>query len=346
MRNAVELLAATEAAADEKAGERRTLSRVILGRQLSHLTRLVDDLLDLSRVASSRVTLRKEAVSLSDVIEAALEVTRPALDARRHTLSVRLPDQEVLVQGDPVRLAQVLSNLVSNAAKYSPPDGRVELAVGADEAEAVVRVSDDGIGLAREDLERVFGLFEQGTVRPDGDEGLGVGLALSRRLAQLHGGSLTASSDGPGLGSTFVLRLPRASAPLRSPALPEEVRATVTPRRVLLVDDNADGVRSLAEILSLGGHDVHVASDGPSGLEAARQLLPDAVVLDLGLPGFDGYELARRLRSEADLEGTLLIALSGWAGREERARAAAAGSRPPSRQARAIEPNRRASRRG
>ena len=196
MRSAVELLTATEAAPDERAGERRTLSRAILGRQLSHLTRLVDDLLDLSRVASSRVALRQEGVSLPDVIQAALEVTRPTLEARRHTLSVRFPDQEVLVEGDPVRLAQILSNLVSNAAKYSPPDGRVELAVAADESEAVVRVTDDGIGLAREDLERVFGLFEQGAARPDGDEGLGVGLALSRHLAQLHGGRLTASRPG------------------------------------------------------------------------------------------------------------------------------------------------------
>ncbi len=325
MRSAVELLTATEAAPDEKAGERRTLSRAILGRQLSHLTRLVDDLLDLSRVASRRVALRKEAVSIPDVIEAALEVTRPTLEARRHTLSLRLPDQEVLVEGDPVRLAQILSNLLSNAAKYSPPDGRVELTVAADEAEAVVRVTDDGIGLAREDLERVFGLFEQGAARPDGDEGLGVGLALSRRLAHLHGGSLTASSPGPGGGSTFVLRLPRACAPPRPSAPPEEVPAAVAPRRVLLVDDNADGVRSLAEVLSLGGHDVHIATDGPSGLEAACRLLPDAVVLDLGLPGFDGYELARRLRSEAALEGTLLIALSGWAGRQEKSRSADAG---------------------
>ena len=222
MRNAVELLAATEAAARREGRRARALSRAILGRQLSHLTRLVDDLLDLSRVASSRVTLRKEAVSLSDVIEAALEATRPALDARRHALSVRLPDQEVLVRGTPS--ASRRSSRTSSRTRRSTPrrmDGS-ELAVGADEAEAVVRVSDDGIGLAREDLERVFGLFEQGTVRPDGDEGLGVGLALSRRLAQLHGGSLTASSAGPGLGSTFMLRLPRATAPLRSPALPEE----------------------------------------------------------------------------------------------------------------------------
>ena len=186
-------------------------------------------------------------------------------------------------------------------------------------------MTDDGIGLAREDLERVFGLFEQGAVRPDGDEGLGVGLALSRRLAQLHGGSLTASSPGPGKGSTFTLRLPRATAPQRPPAPPEEVPPAVAPRRVLLVEDNVDGARSLAEVLSLAGHDVHVAADGPSGLDAARRLLPDAVVLDLGLPGFDGYEVARRLRSDPALDGTLLVALSGWAGREERARAVDAG---------------------
>lgn len=325
MRNAVELLTAAEAAPDEKTPGRRTLSRAILARQLSHLTRLVDDLLDLSRVTSSRVVLHKEAVALAEVVEAALETTRPALDARRHALSVRLPSESVLVEGDSVRLAQVLSNLLSNAAKYAPPGGKIELVVAADEAEAVVRVTDDGIGLAPEDLERVFGLFEQGAVRPDGDEGLGVGLALSRRLAQLHGGSLTASSPGPGGGSTFTLRLPRATTPHRRPETPEEPAPAPAPRRVLLVEDNADGARSLAEVLSLSGNDVHVAVDGPSGLDAARRLLPDAVVLDLGLPGFDGYELARRLRSDASLAGTLLVALSGWAGPEERARAAAAG---------------------
>lgn len=325
MRNAVELLAATEAAPDDKAPGRRSLSQAILARQLSHLTRLVDDLLDLARIASSRIVLRKEAVALADVVEAALEATRPALDARRHTLGVRLPAESVLVEGDPVRLAQVLSNLLSNAAKYAPPDGQIELAVAADEAEAVVQVTDDGIGLAPEDLERVFGLFEQGAVRPDGDEGLGVGLALSRRLAHLHGGSLTATSPGPGAGSTFTLRLPRAVAPHRPTPAPELSLPAAAPRRVLIVEDNADGARSLAEVLSLSGHEVHVASDGLSGVDAALRLLPDAVVLDLGLPGIDGYEVARRLRSDPALAGTLLVALSGWAGREERARAIDAG---------------------
>lgn len=325
MRSAVDLLGASEEASDGKTGPRRALSRAILGRQLSHLARLVDDLLDLSRVASSRLVLHKEAVSLPEVIEAALESTRPALDGRGHTLSVELPAERVLVEGDPVRLSQVLSNLLSNAAKYSPPGGRIELSVAADAQEAVVKVGDDGIGLAREDLDRVFGLFERGAPVSDGDEGLGVGLALSRRLAQLHGGSLTASSPGPGRGSTFTLRLPRATAPEREPSPPDAAPAAVAPRRVLLVDDNVDGVRSLAEVLSLEGHDVHVASDGPSGLEAALRLLPDAVVLDLGLPGFDGWELARRLRAAASLEGTLLVALSGWAGPQERARSAAAG---------------------
>lgn len=325
MRNAVELLTATEAAPDEKTPGRRTLSRSILARQLSHLTRLVDDLLDLSRVTSNRLVLRKEAVALADVAEAALEATRPALDARCSALSVRLPEEAVLVEGDPVRLAQILSNLLTNASKYAPEGGRIELAVAADEMEAVVRVTDDGIGLTPADLERVFGMFEQGAVRAGCDEGLGVGLALSRRLAHLHGGSLTASSPGPGRGSTFTLLLPRATAPRPAPARLEEPAPEAAPRRVLVVEDNVDGARALAEALTLLGHEVHVEADGPSGVEAARRLRPDAVVLDLGLPGFDGYEVARRLRAEVSLEGTLLVALSGWAGREERARALAAG---------------------
>lgn len=325
MRNAVELLDAPEGGGDGRAPERRGLARSVLRRQLVHLTHLVDDLLDLSRVTSSRLVLKKEAVTLAEIVEAALETTRPAIEARRHELSVLFPRESVLVEGDPVRLAQVVSNLLSNAAKYSPPGGRIELAVAADEVEAVVRVTDDGIGLSPRDLERVFGLFEQGSVRPVDDEGLGVGLALSRRLAQLHGGSLTATSAGPGHGSTFTLRLPRASAPERAAAPAAAPPVPATACRVLLVEDNADGARSLAELLSLDGHEVHVASDGPSGLEAARELLPDAVVLDVGLPGFDGYELARRLRAEPPLANVLLIALSGWAGREDRARSQESG---------------------
>ncbi|MDX9734062.1 MAG: ATP-binding protein [Thermoanaerobaculia bacterium] len=325
MRNAVELLDAPEEGGDGRARERRGLARSVLRRQLAHLTHLVDDLLDLSRVTSSRLVLKKEAVALAEIVEAALETTRPALEARRHELSVAFPRESVLVEGDPVRLAQVVSNLLSNAAKYSPPGGRIELAVAADEVEAVVRVTDDGIGLAPRDLERVFGLFEQGSARPVDAEGLGVGLALSRRLAQLHGGSLTATSAGPGHGSTFTLRIPRASAPEREAAPTAPPPAPSPACRVLLVEDNADGARSLAELLSLDGHEVHVASDGPSGLEAARELLPDAVVLDVGLPGFDGYELARRLRAEPPLANVLLIALSGWAGRDDRTRSLEAG---------------------
>ena len=325
MRNAVELLDAPEGGGDGRARERRGLARSVLRRQLAHLTHLVDDLLDLSRVTSSRLVLKKEAVALAEIVEAALETTRPALEARRHELSVAFPRESVLVEGDPVRLAQVVSNLLSNAAKYSPPGGRIELAVAADEVEAVVRVTDDGIGLAPRDLERVFGLFEQGSARPVDAEGLGVGLALSRRLAQLHGGSLTATSAGPGHGSTFTLRIPRASAPEREAAPTAPPPAPSPACRVLLVEDNADGARSLAELLSIAGHEVHVAPDGPSGLEAARTLLPDAVVLDVGLPGFDGYELARRLRAEPPLANVLLIALSGWAGRDDRARSLEAG---------------------
>jgi signal transduction histidine kinase/CheY-like chemotaxis protein len=325
MRSAVELLGAAEAAEGGRAPERRAFARAVLGRQLAHLTRLVDDLLDLSRVASSRVVLRKAAVTLAEVVEAAIETTRPAIEARRHALTVKLPDERVLVEADPVRLAQVVANLLTNAAKFAPPGGRIEVSVAADDAEAVVRVTDDGIGLAPGDLERVFGFWEQGPDRPDGREGLGVGLALSRKLAQLHGGTLLASSPGPGRGSTFTLRLPRASAPERAPEEPPGAATEAGPRRVLVVEDDADAAEALGELLSASGHEVRVARDGPSGLEAARGFLPDAVLLDLDLPGFDGCELARRLRATPGLEGSLLVALSGWAGSGDRARAAEAG---------------------
>lgn len=327
MRSAVDLLEASGSRAGEATPPRRTLASAVLSRQLSHVTRLVDDLLDLSRVTSARVVLRKEAVALSDVVEAALETTRPAIEARSHALAVKLPEESVVVEGDPVRLAQVVSNLLTNAAKYATPGGRIALEVAADDAEAVVRVTDDGIGLAPEDLERVFGLFEQGPGgQPHPDGGLGVGLALARRLAQLHGGSLSAESPGPGLGSTFTLRLPRQAAPQRgAPRAAPAAPPGGPPRRVLVVDDNADAAAALAELLSISGHDVRLAADGGSGLEAAREHRPDVVVLDLGLPGPDGYEVARRLRDEPGLEGAVLIALSGWARPEDRRRAVEAG---------------------
>lgn len=326
MRSALELVEAAEGRPAAEAPALRSRGRAVLSRQLSHLTRLVDDLLDLSRVSSSRMALRREAVTLADVVEAAVEAARPAIEERGHTLAVAPPDRGVVVSGDPVRLVQVVANLLGNAAKFTPARGRIEVAVAADGQEAVVRVTDDGIGLAPEDLGRVFDLFEQGaasSARADG--GLGVGLALSRRIASLHGGSLTASSPGPGKGSTFSLHLPRVPAPPRpAPARPVS-RAEVPPRRILLVDDNADARGSLAELLSLSGHEVREAPDGPSAIEAARRERPDVALLDLGLPGMDGYELARRLRAEPGLEGLLLVALSGWAGPEDRLRTAEAG---------------------
>lgn len=326
MRSAVELLDASESRADDAAPGRRALGRAVLSRQLSHLTRLVDDLLDLSRVSSSKLVLRKEAVALADVVEAALETTRPAIEEKGHSLGVTLPGKSVVVNGDPVRLAQVVGNLLGNAAKFAPSGGRITVAVDADDVEAVVRVTDDGIGLAPGDLERVFDLFEQGpSTLPSAEGGLGVGLALSRRLASLHGGSLTAASPGPGKGSTFSLHLPRVPAPPRALSPAPAPRPAGPPRRLLLVDDNADAVAALAELLAISGHEVHTAPDGLSGMEAARRLRPDAVLLDLALPGLDGYETARRLRADPDLDGTLLIALSGWAGPEDRLRSAEAG---------------------
>ena len=330
MRTAVELLASAEEPDDGRAAGRRALARTVLSRQLANLTRLVDDLLDLSRVTSRKIVLSKEPLPLTEVVDAALETTRPALDARGLELRRRLPEESVFVEGDAVRLAQVVSNLLSNAARYCPEGGHVDLEIAADEVEAVLRVTDDGIGLAPEDLERVFGLFEQvpSTTKAQAGDGLGVGLALARRIAQLHGGSLTASSPGPGKGSTFTLRLPRAAAPgaaAPAPLLPVQRRPAAEPRRVLVVDDDVDGARALAELLTISGHEVELASDGPSALEAARRSLPDAVVLDLGLPGLDGYEVARRIRAEESLAGTLLVALSGWAGLADRLRSAEAG---------------------
>lgn len=325
MRSALELVEAAEARPAPEAPALRSRGRAVLSRQLSHLTRLVDDLLDLSRVSSSRLALRREAVTLAGVVDAAVETARPAIEERGHALAVARGDRDVVVSGDPVRLVQVVGNLLGNAAKFTPAGGRIEVSVAADDAEAVVRVTDDGIGLAAGDLQRVFDLFEQGPAHPRAEGGLGVGLALSRRIAALHGGTLTATSPGPGKGSTFSLHLPRVPAPPRPAPAPPAPRAGGPPRRVLLVDDNADARSALSELLSLSGHEVREAADGESAIEAALGERPDAVLLDLGLPGMDGCEVARRLRAEPGLEGLLLVALSGWAGPEDRLRTAEAG---------------------
>jgi CheY-like chemotaxis protein len=301
----------------------------MIDRQVRQLTRLVDDLLDMSRINRGLVELRKEPVALSEVVARAIETTRPLFDERQHRLEVSLPSEPLTMDADPARLEQMLSNLLNNAARYTEPGGCVWLAVACEGGDAVLRVQDTGIGIRPELVPHLFDLFTQGDrVSGAASEGLGIGLTLVRRLAEMHGGSVSASSPGPGQGSAFVVRLPlRVEEPTL--ALPEQATPEAAPaksRRVLVVDDNIDAAVSLALVLRVAGHEVALAHDGPSALAVAGQQRFEAIFLDIGLPkGMDGYEVARRLREDIGLQGTMLAALTGYGQQEDRTHSQAAG---------------------
>ena len=309
-------------------------ARDIIGRQSEHLTRLVDDLLDVSRITRGTVRLNRRAVALKDVVEAAIDTWRHLIAQRRQVLSVEMPAQPLLVEADPTRLAQVVANLLHNAAKFTPEGGRIAVTAAEEDGRIALTVRDDGAGIAPAYLERIFELFAQGPPsldRPQG--GLGLGLTLARRLAELHGGTVEAASGGVGHGSEFTVRLPIAPASAESGIAPQEVAApdgrgardTGPGRRVLVVDDNADAREALRYLLEEDGHDVRSAGDGPSALEEARSFQPDVVLLDIGLPGMDGYEVARALRAHPGGERALIVAVSGYGQAEDRARSRAAG---------------------
>jgi PAS domain S-box-containing protein len=304
--------------------------RDVIGRQVLHLSRLVDDLLDVSRITRGMVMLRRAPVELAAILARAVETSRPLLDARRQELSVRLPAESLRVEADATRLAQVVSNLLNNAAKFTAEGGHVWLTAERQGGEAVVRVRDDGVGIPAELLPKVFDLFTQGDrslARSEG--GLGVGLTLVRSLVELHGGRALARSEGPGMGSEFEVRLPALDArpaPARGAEESEPQGRPPGPRRrVLVVDDNADVTDTMALLLKVDGHDVRTAPDGPTALAAAQAFRPEVVILDIGLPGMDGYEVARRLRQQGDLQKAMLVALTGYGQEEDRRRSQEAG---------------------
>jgi signal transduction histidine kinase len=298
-------------------------------RQIQHMTRLVDDLLDVSRIMRGKVELRREPVDLATVISRAVETARPTIDAEGHELTISLPDEPVWVEADVVRLAQIVSNLLNNSAKYTPNGGRISLTAAREGQYAVVRVRDTGIGIPPEMLPRIFDMFMQ--VEPTSARskiGLGIGLTLVKNLVGLHGGTVEAHSAGAGEGSEFIVRLPLAAAPSeKDGARMGGGPATrgVPRRRLLVVDDNVDAAESLAMLLRLGGHDVQVAHDGAAALKLAAASPPDLAFLDIGMPGMDGYELARRVRKHEGLRDVYLVALTGWGQEEDRRRTREAG---------------------
>lgn len=308
--------------------EQNTRVREMMERQLVHLVRMVDDLLDISRVTLGKVTLKRERVDFRTVLHSALETTRPLIEAGAHELAVRLPQDPFPLDVDPTRLAQILANLLNNAAKYTPRGGRIQLSAAAEQDQLVVRVTDTGVGIPADMLPRVFDLFTQvGRSIEHSQGGLGLGLTLVRRLVEMHGGSIDAQSPGVGLGSTFTLRLPLAPSSPESASDADDGKADSAPiLRILVVDDNEDAAESLAMLLSLSGHQMRIAHSGEAALIAVREFEPDVAFIDIGLPGLNGYEVARRLRADPDTRTTLrLIALTGWGTDEDRKRAYAAG---------------------
>ena len=300
----------------------------IIERQVTHLARLVGDLLDASRVTRGKIELRRERLDLTVALAQAVELTSPLVEARHQKLSSSFPPGPLLVDGDLDRLAQAVGNLLFNAAKYTPEGGRVWLETARSGEEAVVRVSDDGIGIAPEVLPHVFDLFaqaDQGLARTQG--GLGIGLTMVKSLVELHGGTVEARSEGLGRGSEFIIRLPALPEETREPVRPEPASCPVafTPRRILVVDDLVDTAASMAELLEIWGHEVRMAHDGPAALEAARAFRPEVVLLDIGMPGMDGYEVARRIRQEREGPPPLLVALTGYVQERDRRAAREAG---------------------
>src|SRR4028119_138578 len=304
-------------------------ARDVIDRQVHQLARMVDDLLDVSRVTRGKVELQKEEVDLATVLAHAVETSRPLIDARKHTLHVTLPDEPVHLRADLTRLSQVVSNLLNNAAKYMEQGGRICLTAETEGGEAIIRVRDEGVGIPPEMLSRIFDLFTQVDQSLDRSEGgLGIGLSLVKSLVEMHGGSVAASSDGLGHGSELTIRLPVLRVE-RVPKPEEKTMLEDTPvrsgRRVLVVDDNVDSAESMSMLLELSGHEVYLAHDGEQALAEFERPRPDAVLLDIGLPKLDGFEVARRLRSDDRNRDLLLIALTGYGKDDDRSRGRDAG---------------------
>jgi signal transduction histidine kinase len=305
--------------------------RDIIERQVRHLVRLVDDLLDVAKIARGKVVLKRQTLELAVVVAKGVEIASPLLEQHRHNFAVDLPPRGLLVDGDEGRLAQVVSNLLNNAARYTPPGGRISLSGGREGSEVVFRVTDNGIGIEAGMLSKVFELFVQGTraiARTEG--GLGIGLALVRNLVMLHGGTVSARSDGRDQGSEFTVRLPlstfdEAVSPVSRLRLNACARARKSGNRVLIVDDNRDAVELLAFALRQEGYEVEIAYDGPAALAVLARFAPHVVVLDIGLPVMDGYEVARQIRARPEHRRTRLLALTGYGQVSDRERAREAG---------------------
>lgn len=298
----------------------------IIGRQVGHIARLLDDLLDISRIEHGKIRLERRPVEIGPIVRHAVETCMPMLDILRHELRVDIPERDLRVDGDPIRLEQIVTNLLNNAAKYTEPGGRIEVAIRHDGRRVTVHVRDTGIGIDTDMITRVFDLFTQAEQALDRSQGgLGVGLTLVRHLVHMHDGEVRASSAGLGLGSEFAVTLPLMSAGDVRPERPSGSARGGKPQHVLVVEDNADSRVMLGELLRLWGHWPNLAADGHAGVEAAQRMLPDIALVDIGLPGIDGYEVARQIRALPGSASTYLVALTGYGQPDDRRRCLEAG---------------------
>jgi len=302
--------------------------RDVIERQVGQMSHLLEDLLDVGRINSGKLTLRRCRTELAAVIEQAIETTRPLIDARKHELVLDVPPEPIWLDADPVRLAQVFLNLLGNSAKYTEPGGRIELRAQREGTRAIVRVTDSGIGITPENLQRVFEMFGQVESAADrSPSGLGIGLMLVKLLVDLHGGTIEVRSEGLNRGSEFVVSLPAVAAPSAQPQAPASAppAGAGVKRRILVADDNRDAADSLAMLLEILGHEVRTVYDGQQAIQAAEKFRPGLVLLDIGMPGLDGYAAARRIRDQQSADKPLLVALTGWGREEDRRRSREAG---------------------
>ncbi|RYF69849.1 MAG: GAF domain-containing sensor histidine kinase, partial [Comamonadaceae bacterium] len=304
----------------------RVVQRVdVIERQTGHLVRLVDDLLDVSRISRGVIELKREVVDIAPLLTQAIEAATPSLESARHTLTVQLPERAARVDVDPARLVQVVTNLLNNAAKYTPDGGDIQLRAWTQDALVVIELADTGLGIPAEDQVRLFQLFTQlPHTGKKAHGGLGIGLSIVKSLVEMHGGTVSVRSAGLNQGSTFRVELPLQTAALASAHAHAPLGAAEY-GRVMVVEDNQDGLRTLVELIEGAGYDVRGFAEGPGALRSARDWAPDLVLLDLGLPVMDGYEIARRLRSEPALSETRIVALTGWGSPQDRQKTQAAG---------------------
>jgi signal transduction histidine kinase/CheY-like chemotaxis protein len=325
IRNAVHILASAE-----ELSPKLSWARDVIGRQADHMARLIDDLLDVSRIVQGKVAVKPEKLQLATLVERSVEASSPRIGAREQVLDVVLPKESIELEGDSVRLSQVLSNLINNACKFSPTGSRIRLEASYRDGELQVAVKDEGAGIAPEFLPHMFDLFAQADQSLDRSQGgLGIGLTLVKHLVELHGGRVWASSEGLGQGAQVTIALPAAVVSQPAAPLPgvahRSAPATPTPSRILVVDDLAASAETLMTLLEMEGFKVRVAHEGQQALDIAREFRPDVVLLDIGLPGMNGFEVAHGLRGQPECQNALLIALTGYGEAESRSRSAQAG---------------------